>query len=144
MRWKAHFFIGALLGFAIFSLALGASTASALGYALLSGFCALLPDLDLRKSKASQLLYIAALAAALLAAFLFYGRSIWSAITAFAAIALLLFAFDLLLRPRHRQIMHSPAFALVPFAACLAFVGFEPALSFAIGYLSHIAADKMG
>lgn len=143
MKWKAHFLIGAFLGFSVFSLGLGKGMAGSLAYALLAGTFALLPDLDLRKSKASQLLYIAALAASIAAAALFYSASLASAIGAFFAIAAGLFAFDLLARPRHRGMMHSPAFALLPFAACLAFFGFEAGLAFAMGYLSHLLADRI-
>ena len=143
MRWKAHFFIGFCTCFLIFAVWLGKIAPVVVGYSMLSGFCALLPDLDMRKSKASQLLYIAALALAIFASALFYGSSLASAFGAFAATALLLFAFDLLLRPKHRQVMHTAAFGLVPFAACLALLGWEIALAFAIGYLTHLFADKM-
>src|SRR3989344_6817434 len=107
MDWKAHLLFGILLGAlaAIFIFHFG--PADVAGFCAISGASALLPDLDLRKSKASQITYILAGAALVAAAIYLSG---WNAESAMGYLALLLiafFAFDFFIRPRHRGVMHS-------------------------------------
>lgn len=110
---------------------------------MIAGISALLPDLDTRSSKASQVTYVLAGAAMLAAAIYFSGGE--ASLTA-AYLAVLLIAFlvlDFFLRPRHRGIMHGLAFlGIAGLVAYAAFGGFV-ASAFLLGYFSHLLADGM-
>ena len=144
MNWKAHLFIGAACGFILSAYALRLSAADIAVFTVVTGASALLPDLDLRKSKASQALYLLALGCSLLAAYwLTLGKGL--GMVQFAeALALLLLAFlalDWFLRPRHRTVMHSMGAAVALAAACFLVFGWQLALACALGYATHLAAD---
>ncbi|MCX6770394.1 MAG: metal-dependent hydrolase [Candidatus Micrarchaeota archaeon] len=146
MNWKAHLVFGAIAGFAVFSLLMGMRAEQALIYSAISGACALLPDLDLRKSKASQLLSLLALALA--GAFACYlswraGDGLAQAAWNFALLLLALVAADWFLRPRHRTLLHGFAFAIVFSLACFFLFGKEFAIAGLIGYVSHLVSDRM-
>ncbi|MCX8198305.1 MAG: metal-dependent hydrolase [Candidatus Micrarchaeota archaeon] len=135
MDWKAHLFLGAVSGGLLAHLFFGFDGIELASYSALSGMCALLPDLDARKSKASSALFWLAMAvAAFLAA---AGFPWWQP----AAIAMALLAFDFALRPRHRGIMHSAAFLAAASILAYFFFGLVAASAFSIGYLSHLLAD---
>ncbi|MEM2137886.1 MAG: metal-dependent hydrolase [Candidatus Anstonellaceae archaeon] len=145
MDWKSHLFLGVLFGAATANFVLRTDWLGTAGFAAIAGASALLPDLDIRNSKASQVLGIVALAAIVIAAG-------WLAVAGgkgleeFAIYALLLLAFafvaDRLLRPRHRGVMHSLGFLCAIAAAAGLLLGGFFALAFAAGYLSHLIADK--
>ncbi len=148
MDWKAHLLVGcifgavvgaSLFGFGIFELAL---------FSLAAGFCALLPDLDLRKSKASEILYAAAGIVIIAAAYYLSGMASGASarsISDFAIYALLLVLFamllDLFFRPKHRGVMHGILFLALITAAAYFTLGWFLALALATGYLSHLLAD---
>ena len=141
LDWKAHLFFGILAGAAVAYLLFSQDALRIAAFALLSGGAALLPDLDLRKSKASRLLYAAAFVAIASAALLLGGGKLEQALFNALALSLALLALDLLLRPRHRGMMHG-----LPFLAALslvAYFSFGPFFASAIftGYLSHLLAD---
>ena len=141
LDWKAHLILGVLAGAAVAHFAFGAGGERLLLFCAISGAAALLPDIDLRKSKVSQVAYAAAAAAIVAAAWLLSGGD-WRKMLLYAgAAALGLLAFDLLARPRHRGITHSLLFlALLAAAAYFAF-GLFAASALATGYLSHLLAD---
>ena len=144
MRWQAHLFIGFFCGFAAF-LILGDGYFWALCYAALSGACALLPDLDLRKSKGSQVLNALALLAAVVASIYLAwrrGAGFVGFLEIFAVLLLVLLAIDWFLRPRHRTIFHSTAAALALAVVCFFLFGWQIALACAIGYVSHLILDR--
>ncbi|MCX8175463.1 MAG: metal-dependent hydrolase [Candidatus Micrarchaeota archaeon] len=141
MDWKAHLALGAASG-AIAALLLGLSQSQALLFLSISGFSALLPDLDLRTSKASQVLYALALALMLASALLLAGFEPGRAAAYFAAAAAFFLVLDLLFRPAHRGIMHSALFALACSAAAYLLLGWLFSAAFATGYLSHLLADR--
>ena len=142
MDWKAHIAIAVLLGAAVayFFFPDGIALFSAI-----AGIGGLLPDLDLRKSKGSRMLYAAAIVAALVAA-------CWSSFAAgkgwqefllyFVVIAAVLAAADILIRPRHRGIMHSLLFLLLLSAACYPLFGVLAACAVSVGYFSHLLSDR--
>ncbi|MCX6772131.1 MAG: metal-dependent hydrolase [Candidatus Micrarchaeota archaeon] len=143
MKWRAHLFIGvAASAFAAYLLRLGLPDAAI--FCAVSAASSLLPDLDIRSSKASQAAYAVALLALLAAAyFLSFARGGgWQEFAlSFIAISCVLAALDLLIRPRHRGMMHSLPFALAAAAACFAVFGALASGAFLLGYCSHLAAD---
>lgn len=143
MNWGAHLVLGAACG-VIAAYLLSLPIVDAFIFTSVSGIAALLPDLDLRKSKASQIVGGAAAALALILALLWSNGDGVRFLAAFCAMLLALLALDWFLRPRHRTIFHSAIAALVLAAACLFLFGWIIALACAMGYLSHLAADRMG
>ncbi len=142
MDWKAHIAIAVLLGAAVSYFLFPNEIAV---FAVVAGIAGLLPDLDLRKSKGSQLLYAAALAFAALAAYMnsFAAGKGWQEfLLYFAVVVALLAAADFLIRPRHRGIMHSILFLLLVSAACFLLFGAMVALAVFVGFLSHLLADR--
>lgn len=154
MNWLAHFFIGLLLGLAVFYL-LGAGPLQLAALALFAGCCALLPDLDAANSKARQAFDWLAIASAF--ALSYYSACLppapapdFSCVAAAPeqfllralAIAGAYFVFFTAFKPPHRGITHSLAF-LGLFAALIYLVlGRDFAIAGAIGYCSHLAADQ--
>ncbi|VVC01099.1 LexA-binding, inner membrane-associated putative hydrolase [uncultured archaeon] len=144
MDWKSHLLIGLSSGALAAALVFHAAAQEAFLFAIASGASSLLPDLDMRKSKASSVLS-AAVFALIIGAALFLSYSQGRGTEGFFLFAALLFlaalALDLLLRPRHRGIMHSLAFlALLSSISLLLFGGFF-ACAAAVGYFSHLASD---
>jgi len=145
MNYRAHLFIGVCCG-AIAAYLLRLPIGEAALFTAISAAASLLPDLDIGNSKASQALKAAALLAALAIAFLLsFARGGGAAefLSSFVLIAAALIAAGAIIRPRHRGIMHSVPFALAAAALCYVAFGFLPALAFAIGYLSHLASDRL-
>jgi len=141
--WKSHLLFGFLFGAAIAYAAFHPPQQQLFSFAAVSGASALLPDLDCRKSKASQLLYAAA-SAAIIGGALFFsgGRSIWGFALCAALLFFALLALDFSVRPRHRGIMHSLAFLAAVAAASLLLFGEFFASAIAAGYFSHLLADS--
>ena len=114
-------------------------------FVAISAAASLLPDLDMRRSKASKLLFLAALLAALWASgwiFFASGLNFYLALLSFCALLLFVAAVDFLFRPPHRGVMHSLLFlAALWLAAFLSFGSFF-ASALAAGYLSHLVADR--
>jgi len=145
MNWRAHIFIGVASG-AIASYFLGLGLPNAILFCAISAASSLLPDLDIRNSKASKAAYAAALLAVLAAAYslsLAKGRGAGDFVLAFAAISGALLLLDLLFRPRHRGVMHGAPFALAAAIVCYAAFGALPSGAFLLGYCSHLAADRL-
>jgi len=144
LDWKAHVFIGCLFGAVGGSGIFGLDGAKLALFIAISGVAALLPDLDLRKSKFSQLLYVGVAVAILAAAYALSERGARFA-TEFAAYAIFLTAaallLDLLFRPRHRGVMHGLAFLLAITAGAWLLLGLFFASAIFLGYASHLAAD---
>jgi membrane-bound metal-dependent hydrolase YbcI (DUF457 family) len=143
--WKAHLLVGCIFGAIGGHAALSLSGVPLAAFCAISGFCALLPDLDLRKSKSSQILYAAAALFALAAAYFLSGfgkTPAWQDFAlCFAAAAILLAAADLFFRPSHRKIMHSLSFLAICTAFAWLFLGQFFSLAFFFGYFSHLLAD---
>ncbi len=142
--WKSHLAIGLLSGAAAAAYIFHAGAQAAFLFAIASGASALLPDLDMRKSKASKILSAAVFGAIYAAAFLLSysqgkdldGFFLYAAVLFLAALGL-----DLLIRPRHRGIMHSLAFLFALSAISLLLFGEFFASAVAVGYFSHLCAD---
>lgn len=145
MNYKAHMLFGFLLGAAVSHFLLRLPLPQSAAFALISSVCALLPDLDLRKSKASQFLLFAALFAISAAAY-FIASAFSGGLPQFIALLfgllLLYLLLDWLIRPRHRGIMHSIAFAALSSLAAYALFGQFFALAFTVGFISHLALDN--
>lgn len=144
MDWKSHLFIGLLSGAAAAAYIFHAGAQAAFLFTLASGACALLPDLDMRKSKASKMahaaLFILIFAAALLLSYS-YGKGLESFFLYAAMLLLAMLVLDLLIRPRHRGIMHSLSFLFAISAVSFFIFGEFFASALAIGYFSHLCAD---
>ena len=141
MDWKAHLILGALAGAAVALFAFNSAGEQLFLFCAMSAAAALLPDIDLRKSKISKIAYAIA-AAAIAAASWLISRGDGEKMLLYAgAMALALLAFDLLARPRHRGITHSLLFLLVLAAAGYFAFGLFFASALATGYLSHLLAD---
>lgn len=142
--WKSHLFIGLLSGAAAAVYVFHAGAQAAFLFTLASGASALLPDLDMRKSKASKMAHAALFILIFAAAFLLsypYGWG-WEGFFLFAAILLLaMLGLDLFIRPRHRGIMHSISFLFALSAASFFIFGGFFASALAAGYFSHLCAD---
>ncbi|VVC01196.1 LexA-binding, inner membrane-associated putative hydrolase [uncultured archaeon] len=113
-------------------------------FTLLAAGSGLLPDLDLRKSKGSQLLYAAAAVFALLAAYwlsLADGKGYQEFLLYLAAVVIALAASDWLLRPRHRGYMHSILFLAILCCLCYVALGAFFASALFVGFASHLLAD---
>ncbi len=112
-------------------------------FAAVSGAASLLPDLDLRKSKASQALYSAVFVLILAAAFLlsYKAGKAENFVLYAAALFLAALGLDFLIRPRHRGIMHSLAFLFALALPCFLLFGEFLACAVAAGYFSHLLAD---
>lgn len=145
MDWKAHMLVGCIFGAIGGSSVLLLPLPSLALFTVISGVAALMPDLDLRKSKSSQLLYAFAAVAILASAAALSGKggSIELELFAFYAVALAAaaMALDLLIRPRHRGVMHGILFLCVISVAAYAVLGVFFALALFLGYLSHLLAD---
>ena len=143
MNWRAHIFLGICCGaFAAYLLSL--PLAGAFAFCAVSAASSLLPDLDIRNSKASRAAYAVALLAALAAAYSFSfakGKGAQEFAISFLAISGLLLALDLVFRPRHRGVMHSAPFALAAAVACYLIFGALMSGAFLLGYCSHLASD---
>ena len=145
MNWRAHLFIGVASG-AIAAYLLRFDLFNAMFFCAVSAASSLLPDLDIRNSKASQATYAVALFAVLAAAYSLSfakGGGLQDFVFSFFAIAGVLIALDLVFRPRHRGMMHGAPFALASAAACLAVFGAFAAGAFLLGYCSHLAVDRL-
>jgi membrane-bound metal-dependent hydrolase YbcI (DUF457 family) len=144
MKWKAHLFIGISFG-AIASLLLGLSLLpDAFLFCAISGAASLLPDLDIRNSKASQASYVVAFFAVVLLSYqnsIAKGGSLGDFASSFTVISALLLAADALFRPRHRGAMHGVPFAFAAALVCYIALGMFPAAAFLLGYCSHLMAD---
>ena len=142
MDWKAHIAIAAALGAAV---AYFLFPSGIILFAAISAVAGLVPDLDLRKSKGSRLLYAAAIALAGAGAYansFAVGAGWQEFLIYFAVIVIVLGAVDILIRPRHRGIMHGILFMLLFCAACYFLFGFLIASAVLAGYFSHLLADK--
>ncbi len=145
MNWRAHLFIGISCG-AIASFFLNLSFTETALFTAISAASSLLPDLDIRSSKASRAAYAVAFLAVLAAAYFLSfakGGGVGDFLSSFAIIAAALLAIDFLLRPRHRGALHGAPFALAAAALCYFIFGALPAGAFLIGYCSHLAADRL-
>ena len=145
MNWRAHLFIGVSSG-AIAAYLLRLDMPNAIFFCIVSAASSLLPDLDIRNSKASRATYAAALLFVLAAAYFLSfakGGGFQGFALSFLAIAGALLVLDLLFRPRHRGMMHSAPFALAAAAACYLLLGALAGGAFLLGYCSHLAADRL-
>ena len=145
MNWRAHIFLGICCG-AFAAYLLSFPIASALVFCAVSAASSLLPDLDIRNSKASQATYAVAFLSVLAAVYSLSfakGGGLQDFAVSFFAISGVLLALDLIFRPRHRGMMHGLPFALAASAACFAFFGAFASGAFMLGYCSHLAADAM-
>jgi membrane-bound metal-dependent hydrolase YbcI (DUF457 family) len=145
MDWKSHLFFGIVLGAAVANFVLRTDALGTAAFAAIAGASALLPDLDMRSSKASQILGLAAVAAILMAAGWFAvanGKSVGEFALYAAILLVVVFIADRLLRPRHRGVMHSFGLLCAIAAAAWLLLGWFFALAFATGYFSHLIADK--
>ena len=110
-------------------------------FSAISGICALLPDLDTRSSKASQITYVLAGAAILAAAIFLAGGDTSRTVAYLALLIAAFFALDFFIRPRHRGIMHGLLFLFVASLLSYAALGGFFASAFLFGYFSHLLSD---
>ena len=145
MNYRAHLFIGVASG-AVAAYLLHFDLQNSLFFCAVSALSSLLPDLDIRSSKASQATYAVAMFALLAVAYSLSfakGGGLGDFAFSFFAISGVLLALDLVFRPRHRGMMHGAPFALAASAACFALFGALASGAFLLGYCSHLAADQM-
>lgn len=144
MDWKSHLLFGLLSGALVAVFVFRAGAQASFLFTIASGASALLPDLDMRKSKASKIMY-AGLFTLIFAAALFLSYSAGKDLDGFILYAAILFlavlGLDFLIRPRHRGIMHSLAFLFALSAISLLLFGEFFASALAVGYFSHLMAD---
>jgi len=141
MNWKLHLLLGVLFGAAVAHFGFNASAAQIFLFSAIAGVSALVPDIDLRKSKVSKIVYLLGGAVVLLASYLLSGGN-WQKMLLYAgALGIGLLAFDVLVRPRHRGIVHSYLFLVFAAVAVYFAAGFFFAAAFAAGYLSHLLSD---
>jgi membrane-bound metal-dependent hydrolase YbcI (DUF457 family) len=142
--WKSHLILGFILGAAVSFPILHASLWQGLLFSAISAASALLPDLDQRRSKASQITYGAGIIAAFAFSLLLTisaGATMLDFLIFFAFAAFLLLLLGALFRPRHRGVMHSLAFLAALCAAAFVLFGAFPAAAIGLGYLSHLLSD---
>ena len=141
MDWKFHLLFGILLGAAAAIFIFHFSSADVARFCIISGVAALLPDLDARNSKASQITYVLAGAALLAAAVYFAGGDSSRAASYLAILIVAFFALDFFIRPRHRGIMHGLVFLSIAGVLSYFALGGFVASAFLLGYFSHLLAD---
>jgi len=144
MNWKFHMLFGALLGAFAAYFIFNFSGSALILFSLLSAASAILPDLDLRKSKASQMLYCAMLAIAILISYqntLAKGKGIIDFALLAVIVCCVMLALDFLIRPAHRGITHSLLFLAAIFAVAFFLSGLFFASAICIGYASHLISD---
>lgn len=110
-------------------------------FCAIAGIGALLPDIDLRKSKVSKMAYGACAALILIFSLLLSGGDGAKMLIYASALSLGLLSLDLLARPRHRGIIHGLAFMLILGAGGFLALGLPFASALLAGYFSHLAAD---
>lgn len=146
MNWFAHFAIGFLLSALIFHF-LGTNPYELAILSIFAGASALLPDLDHTNSKARQMLDKVIIFIAAIFTYLFHCSNYSCILTenfalrifAFAGAYFLVFTY---FKPEHRGITHS-LLLCVFFALLVYFIlGTSFAIAGALGYLSHLLADK--
>ena len=141
MDWKAHLIFGILLGLAAAIFIFHFQPADTLRFCAISGVAALLPDLDARNSKASQITYALAGAALLAGAVYFAGGNSSKTAEYLAVLIVAFFALDFFVRPRHRGFMHGLLFLFIASVLCYFALGGFVAAAFLPGYFSHLLAD---
>ena len=141
MDWRVHLVLGVLAGAATAFFGFGLAGGQLAFFCAVSGAGALLPDIDLRKSKISQLTYGIAAALVLLFSLLLSNGDGSTMLLYAAAMALGLLALDFLFRPRHHGITHGLLFALALAAAAYLLFGLMVSSALLAGCLSHLLAD---
>jgi membrane-bound metal-dependent hydrolase YbcI (DUF457 family) len=141
LDWKPHLLFGILLGAAVAIYIFHFPAADTLRFCIITGVAALLPDLDIRSSKASQITYVLAGAALLAGAVYFAGGNSSKTAEYLAVLIVAFFALDLFIRPRHRGFMHGFLFLFIASAIAYFALGGFVASAFLIGYFSHLLAD---
>ncbi|MCX6772998.1 MAG: metal-dependent hydrolase [Candidatus Micrarchaeota archaeon] len=141
MDWKAHLLFGILLGAAVAIYIFHFPAADTLRFCIIAGVAALLPDLDIRSSKASQITYVLAGAALLAGAIYFAGGAASKTAEYLVALIVAFFALDFFVRPMHRGFMHGFLFLFASSAIAYFALGGFVASAFLIGYFSHLLAD---
>ncbi|MEM4360144.1 MAG: metal-dependent hydrolase [Candidatus Bilamarchaeaceae archaeon] len=147
MNWSAHFFIGAALG-SIFSALLGFSPFMIILISLVAGVSALAPDIDHDSSKIRRIADLTVPLFALLfsvssrCAYLSCSLDAWQTILTSALALVGGYTIVLTyLKPKHRGIIHSLAFAVIYGLLLLTISDFTFALFGFLGYFSHLVAD---
>ncbi len=100
--------------------------------------------MDLRKSKASGIVYALVFGGIGVGAILLAareGKGMAEAVAYAAVLAAGALAADFLFRPRHRGVMHGLLFALALAAAAYFLLGWFFAAALGVGYASHLLAD---
>jgi len=142
MEWKAHLLFGCVCGAIVSYWVFGLGFGEAALFSAISGLSALAPDLDMRKSRASKLLYGAVLLLLLaIFAVLFFRMGLFAALAGTGGVGASLVLADFLFRPRHRGVMHGLLFMLFCFGAMWVFFGSEISAAFLTGFLSHLLLD---
>ncbi|MEM4633867.1 MAG: metal-dependent hydrolase [Candidatus Anstonellaceae archaeon] len=142
MDWKAHLLFGVAAGFVFANFALSLSAIELAAYLSICGISALLPDLDLRTSKASKVLYLVSAAAILAFAFSLQKTSLHESLFVALSIFGLLFILDIFLRPRHRGITHTFVFLFAVTLVAYFLSDWLWASALFVGYFSHLIADR--
>ncbi|VVC00749.1 LexA-binding, inner membrane-associated putative hydrolase [uncultured archaeon] len=145
MNWKTHLLLGAALGAAVCYFLFTKDALQVALAAVLAGGSALLPDIDIRNSKASKITYLILGGAALVAAaWLSFGsgKGAWEFALYLCAIVGGILIVDLLIRPRHRGITHSLVALAVVSVCAYAAAGLLVACAVAVGYFSHLLFDN--
>ncbi len=146
MDWAKHFAIGFALSATAFYF-LSANPYEIIVFSLFSGGSSLLPDLDHVNSKVREILDKLIIFIAVIFTYFFHCPDYSCIFTenfllrafAFAGAYFLVFAY---FRPKHRGITHT--FTLAAFFSLFVYfvLGFKFALAGAIGYISHLLADR--
>ncbi len=146
MNWVKHFAIGFIFALIVFYL-LGSSADEIIVFSFFAGASALLPDLDHVNSKAREILDKLIIFIAAIFTYLSYCQNLSCVLNenfvlrifAFAGAYFIVFTY---FKPEHRGITHS-LLLCVFFALLVYFIlGLNFALTGAIGYFSHLLADR--
>jgi inner membrane protein len=141
LNYTQHLAIG--IGFGLIILA--AFNSLTINSFIFIALCSILPDIDHPKSKISQLLYFLVFALS----FLFIQPIIQKYFSLIISIIItLLFSATVIImwlavKPKHRGLTHSLAFALVFMLIAVYFEGIVVGVAGFFSYVSHIIADKI-
>jgi hypothetical protein len=142
--FKIHIIGGAAAFFCVnyiaYGMALGSQSATLLAAATLG---AAFPDVDERHTRQFRAVLVVLCAAAFVFAYSFFASDVAKAAAAGIAFAAVAAAAAIIIKPRHRGIVHTYEFALAFAAAMFLLRGPEAAAAGFLGYASHLLLDSV-
>lgn len=142
MNWKQHLYMTLLIGIIITMYFQFPLSLDSLGWLILLGLGSILPDVDLKQSRASGLVFGLLTLSIIFASWKLFGETA-EAFIAFLAGMIILFLAGKFLRPSHRTITHSIWFVILSALPIYILWGQFLATGIAFGMIAHIMEDRL-